>query len=171
MSQEFCEIRYVHVPVNHTIVSDKNRDGYTIAYSRNADVIYFVWVQKHKKDQYDRAIGRAISSEMLESVMAHVCDSPEIINNNFVNYLSVYKDRGFGCLTSQQLVSATINQDYDIKSYLADHIIQSLTCMDFKHKHISSILKNIVDVIIANTDVDSKEADEIIYDYVIESQW
>lgn len=167
MTQEFCEIRYVHIPTNWGNASNRSRDGYTIAYTRNEVGIYFTWVQKHKKDQYDRSIGRSISCELLTNILADICDNPEIVNNNFVNYLSVNKDRGYGYLTANQLVRATVSQNPDIKDCFADHITENLTCMDFKHKHISIILKTIVDIIVINENVtdDDVMSRRIDYDY------
>lgn len=118
--------RYIHM---QDVLETKKFSGFTVAYIRNDYQLFFAYSLVNKKDEYIKAIGREISSALLENKIEDIDGSTSNIST---------KDR-VGCITIEQFRKLP-----EITSMMADSLSQQVTFMDFKHSFLSSILASFV---------------------------
>lgn len=120
--------RYIHMP--RTFVSK----GATVAYVRDNSHVFFAWSQLSPVDNYDKSIGRNISAGRLEAAL------PTMIPQAGTNQSLVFGLSGFGFISVAQLVA----KDTYVGTVIADHMLATLTPMDFKHSYITNIVADLV---------------------------
>lgn len=120
--------RYIHMP--RTFVSK----GATVAYVRDNSHVFFSWSQLSPVDNYDKSIGRKISGDRLEAAL------PTMLSQAEVNQSLVFGLSGVGFISTAQLVA----KDTYASNCIADHLLATLTPMDFKHSYITNIVADLV---------------------------
>lgn len=129
-SQTKFSPRFIHMP--RTFISK----GATIAYVRDDSHVYFAWSKVSPTDNYDKSIGRKISSERLEKALQTMMSHSELTPNETFLYL----DSNVGYLSSAQLVA----RETYVSVVIADHMLAKLTPMDFKHSYITNVVSSLV---------------------------
>lgn len=122
MKTENYSPRFVHVPDYD--ISSKHH-GFTIAYYRTNEEIFFSVALVSKNDVYVRKTGREFAMATLDKYIDSM--SSEFTYMNF-------KDR-IGCIKLDFVLSHD-----SVSSVLGDHAVSKLTMMDFKHAFLSDIL-------------------------------
>jgi hypothetical protein len=122
-------IRFVHVQEEFP-----KYNGFTVAYERSDTSVFFSYAMCCKPDQYVKSIGRDVS------VATYQQHSSEIIEVTHVD-----SDKRVGCVSISSFIS--ILKISSVNSALADHVVDNLSMMDFKHAFISNVL---VEFIIEN---------------------
>lgn len=111
--------RFIHM---QDVLYTKKFSGFTVAYLRTDTQLFFAYSLVNKKDAYVKAVGRQLSSDNL-------MDNIDDIQGDRTN---VDTKKRVGCITIE-----------DFKAYpqmtamIADHALNNMTFMDFKHAFIS----------------------------------
>ena len=122
------QIRFVHIK---DIEPQYGIDGYTIAYIRSEELVYFGWSEKCVEDRYEKEIGRVNSVKRLSNI------SDELID---------YADRK-NIAVDFETMRGVLSIDYftcGLDCVFSDQHIAEMGMFDFKHSFISSVLKGIV---------------------------
>jgi hypothetical protein len=120
--------RFIHMP--RSVVSK----GATVAYVRDNSHVFFAWSQLSPSDHYEKSIGRNISRDRLETAL------PMMLAQAETNQSLVFGLSGVGFISVAQLIS----KDRCVSNVVADHLLATLTPMDFKHSYITSIVADLV---------------------------
>ena len=122
-------IRYVHT---QNPFFDKRYRGYTIAYYRECHFLYFGYTKCLKNDPYVKETGRVYSTRALEDFLEQIEES-EIDGTTFtpVNTGTMHMD--------EVKKSGPFSSVY-YSNVFADHLIDDLNMMDFKHSFLSAVL-------------------------------
>jgi hypothetical protein len=120
-------VRYIHLPNSFPIA---RASGMTIGYTRDANCVHFAFSFCIGTDEYHKSIGRERTWETLQKMGA-------FDDMNFLSWASV-KHRS-GCINFSDLPEVVPM----VKNLLADHILEQMTFMDFKHAFITEMLKDI----------------------------
>lgn len=122
------EIRFVHIK---DIEPKSGIDGYTIAYIRSEELVYFGWSEKCVEDRYEKAIGRVNSVKRLGNIYDTLIDYADM-NNVGVDFSEMCGVVSLNYFTG------------GFDAIFADQHVADMTMFDFKHSFISSVLKGIV---------------------------
>lgn len=122
------QIRFVHIK---DIEPQYGIDGYTIAYIRSNDFVYFGWSEKCVEDRYEKEIGRVNSVKRLSNIYDVLIDYADMEN------IAVDFDTMCGVVSINYFTGA-------FDSIFADQHVADMTMFDFKHSFISSVLKGII---------------------------
>lgn len=122
------QIRYVHIKDTSP---KAGIDGFTIAYVRGNNFVFFAWTEKCIEDQYVKEIGREYSSQRL------VLIEKEMIEYAAENRVCVNFDHMIGVVSISYFIDG-------LDSVFSDQLVDQLGMFDFKHSFISSVLKQIV---------------------------
>jgi len=126
---EQANIRYVHVKDLPIEYGDVN--GYTIAYYRTRQVVYFAWSTKIRSDQYIKEIGRTIATNRLNLI------DFEMVDDAWDYKVSVDFDMMIGVVHVSHLTQ-------NLDEFFADQFVAEIDMFSFKHSAISAVLTNIV---------------------------
>jgi hypothetical protein len=118
--------RFVH----NQDIEHKKYHGVTIAYVRTDKNVFFAYALCTKADNYSKKFGRERTTETLETHIEGIPDDDEVIFS---------KEFRCGSISVQTMTHAT-----NLSAVLADHKLEELTMMDFKHATISAVLGDIV---------------------------
>lgn len=128
MTQVYQPARFVHAP-DSLIGISKRHSGFTIAYHRNEKNVFFAYALCSKHDQYSKKEGRDRTTETLNLHIDSINDaSPNVDPEKRVGVIDV------------SVLSAYFHDA--LSETLADHVIDSLNTMDFKHAFISEALSS-----------------------------
>ena len=117
--------RFIHMP---NLPCSYKDHGATVAYVRNTSHVFFAWSQVSPNDQYSKPIGRTISAGRLELAIPDMM----LLTKEPAGYGRLYLGDFVGFIDSMYLAYNT-----PISDSIADHILGSLTPMDYKHSHIT----------------------------------
>ena len=123
--------RFIHMP---NLPGDCENNGTTVAYVRDNSHVFFAWSQVSPNDQYSKPIGRTISAGRLAlaipdmKLLTQVPGTGHLYLGTFVGFI----DATF--LASSSRVTSTI----------ADHILEKLTPMDYKHSLITTTIAGLL---------------------------
>jgi hypothetical protein len=126
MKPHELSIRYVHQQFD----DHKKYSGFTIAYSRTDDRVFFAYSLCSKKDQFVKEHGR-VHAEITYYGTEFELDDPL--------YLDAWLQKG-----SLPLHIFTKNLPDEVTFAIGDHFIDDMTMNDFKHAFISKVLAGIV---------------------------
>lgn len=117
--------RFIHLDDQYAI----NR--YTVAYVRTPEAVFFAWSKLSKTDNYNKKIGREISSNrLLEYLEKDTSQTTEYC----------------GVLTKAEIFKPLLT----LKNMLSDQCLSSLTLMDLKHRKIGNAIIDYMDYIDGN---------------------
>jgi len=121
--------RFVHIqqPSN-----DGKYNGLTIAYTRTDDHVFFAYALCCKPDQYEKSVGRKVSTDTYLKNIDFVGD--DVLNINI--------EKRVGCIPVESLHEFL--QETVCSNVFADHILDKLTWFDVKHAFISQMLSGYV---------------------------
>lgn len=120
--------RYIHMP--RTFLNK----GATVAYVRDLSHVFFAWSQLSPGDNYDKSIGRCVSAGRLEDAL------PLMESRASIDQSIMFLENGIGFISIVQLVT----KDTYVGTVIADHLLATLTPMDFKHSYITNIIADLV---------------------------
>ena len=104
-------------------------NGMTIAYTRTNENVFFSYSLCCKGDQYEKSIGRNISTQTYLDNIEGVLDT----------YRNIDTEKRVGCITVGSLQSLLYMSD-TVTSAFADHVLDNIGFMDVKHAFISQML-------------------------------
>lgn len=121
--------RFIHQPDTNP---DHNHSGFTVAYVRNNTHAFFAWTLVSKKDRYEKAVGREVSSNILENNIESIVIDPDM------NY-SIDLVKRVGSVSIETVISVL-----SLHRALGDRAQAELTMMDFKHAAISYVIAYVI---------------------------
>ena len=123
-----AQIRFIHVK---DIESTMGIDGYTVAYIRTEDCVYFAWAEKCVEDRYEKEVGRFYSTQRLKEITDDMIEHAD--------EMKVWVDFHSMC----GVVSLAYFTE-GLDRVFSDQHVGNMTLFDYKHSFISAILKSIV---------------------------
>lgn len=138
MKNALYQPRFIHMQdcLNH-----KKFSGFTVAYLRTETQVFFAYSLVNKKDNYEKAIGRELSSETLHS---NIDDIPGDKTN-------VDTTKRFGCMTIEDFRKFPV-----LTEMIGDRTLVQLNFMDFKHAFISQAISSLVMIALDYSDTFNK---------------
>jgi hypothetical protein len=113
--------RFIHVQES----IDAKHSGMTIAYIRADKKIFFSYALVSRNDQYDKRIGRELTTDRLYKFIDAIYDAESNVDS----------DNMYGMIEVNTVVDIS-----GLDSALADHHVANMSMMDFKHGFLSSII-------------------------------
>lgn len=124
--------RYIH----YTTPINSKYTGFTVAYFRNGEDIFFSYALCHVRDRYVKETGRQRTNDTLAEHI-DLLSEMTVLHDNFID-----PELRVGHITVQTLIDSMPEL-----SNLSNQTVASLTTEDFKHSFISNVL---IDCILVN---------------------
>ena len=119
-------LRFVHVQQPST---SGKYNGLTIAYTRTNEHVFFSYALCCKGDQYEKSVGRKVSTDTYLDNIESVSDTQHNID----------LEKRVGCIPVNSL-RTMLGMHEGVNTIFADHVVDNIGWMDMKHSFISQVL-------------------------------